>query len=459
MTLDGPMAAAVYIGMLNPPANASSSIPVTCSTGNCTFPAYEGGVSYSSLAMCSSTEDISHTIIGNGTSLNYTLPSGASTGDSVLFSTVVVDDMQYLGTFDALMLNTVPCNSSTVDGDQPCPFKPWAVRCSLYPCIQTYGGNVSQYVLDERIISTTPLPFMDMNEGDYFSLAGNHPSFPSIDCTPSDKPTDKNTVPTSRLSNGLQYVNYTATSDDADTQYYSPSCTWLFSVSSTQALTQFLYGLFSNNSLSSPYNFPDNAEGSPWLQQLYRNGTANLSTTKTFMAGLANAMTATMRQRGDDSNSAPAEGTVLVNQTCINVRWAWIALPAALMLATLLFLAATVLQSHRAIHHQGRPAPAGQKGRRSEAGRLPWKSSSLPLLWCGLRDETRARYDRLDDLDQMKKSTKMVRVQLRRLDEPVVVREEDEGGTDGGVGAWRLMEGSRGVADDVMSDWRRFISR
>jgi hypothetical protein len=141
-------------------------------------------VSYPSLAMCSSTEDISHTITGNGTYQNYKLPSGAHTGLSVLFSTVVVNTMQYLHTFDALMINTVPCNSSAVDGD-------------------------------------------------YFSLAGNHPSFPSIDCTPSYQPTDKNTVPTSRLSNGLQYVNYTATSDDADTQYHSPLCTWQFGIGST----------------------------------------------------------------------------------------------------------------------------------------------------------------------------------------------------------------------------------
>jgi hypothetical protein len=371
----------------------------------------------------------------------------------------VVNTMQYLHTFDTLMINTMPCSSSAVDGNQSCPLKPWAVRCSLYPCLHTYGGNISQSVLDERIISTTPLPFMNMNGGDYFSLAGNHPSFPSIDCTPSDKPTDKNTVPTSRLSNGLQYVNYTATSDDADTQYYSPSCTWLFGIGSTQALTEYLYELFNDQSLSSYDGFPDTTEGDAWLEQLYRNGTANLGTTKTFMVGLANAMTATMRQRGDDSNSTPAKGTVLVNQTCINVQWAWIALPAALMLATLLFLAATVLQSHRAIHHRGRPARAGQKGRGSGAGRRPWKSSSLPLVWCGLRDETRGRHGRLDDLDQMKESAETVRVQLRRLDEAVVAGEEDQGGADGGVGAWRLMEGSRGVADDVMLDWRRFINR
>ncbi|OCL05885.1 hypothetical protein AOQ84DRAFT_379147, partial [Glonium stellatum] len=321
-SLDTQMAATIYMGMLNPPANASSSIPVTCSTGNCTFPAYEGGVSYSSLAMCSSTEIISHNITWNQSSQSYTLPSGASAGLPALFSSVGVET-EYLYTFDTLMLDKVPCDSSSIGDGTFCSVKPLAVRCSLYPCLHTYGGNVSQSVLDERIISTTPLLFMNTVRGSYFSLAGNHSSFPSINCTPSDHPTNNNVVPTSRLSNGLQYIQQGNTTNNTGMQYYNPSCAWLFDIGPTTALSVYLDGIFGHNSANTSSKYPANPSPDTWLQQLYHNGSANPSTIDAFLSGLANAITATMRQRGDASNSAPAQGTVLGSQICVRVRWAW----------------------------------------------------------------------------------------------------------------------------------------
>ena len=35
--------------------------------------------------------------------------------------------------------------------------------------------------------------------------------------------------------------------------------------------------------------------------------------------------------------------------------------------------------------------------------RNPWKSSCLPLLWCGLQESLRERYTRLESIDQMRK--------------------------------------------------------
>jgi hypothetical protein len=37
-TIDPEMASALYVGLLNPPANASAAVSFACSTGNCTFP-------------------------------------------------------------------------------------------------------------------------------------------------------------------------------------------------------------------------------------------------------------------------------------------------------------------------------------------------------------------------------------------------------------------------------------
>ncbi|KAK7946860.1 uncharacterized protein PG986_011181 [Apiospora aurea] len=74
-------------------------------------------------------------------------------------------------------------------------------------------------------------------------------------------------------------------------------------------------------------------------------------------------------------------GTVYENQTCIVVSWGWIAFPAALVLLTLVFLALTVFESNR---HTTRLRTVA-----AQAGRKPWKSSALPLLWAGLENDTR----------------------------------------------------------------------
>ena len=362
-SLDGPMAAMLYVGLLDPPTNATSSIPITCPTGNCTFPTYQEGVSYSSIAMCSSVEDISHTITGNGTFYNYFLPSGAHTFESTLLSTAIATALNAedsnLFAFDALMIN-VHCNSSTLEHSGECATLPWAARSSLYPCVHTYSNaKISASTLAEQIILTNRIPFMNMSEGLYFSLAGNHPSIPTVDCTPSEHLTENNTQPTSILHSGLRYVNLTHVPGASDTLWYNPLCTWEFGIGPTEALTEYLYAFYNRNYLSAPYGSPGNTVGDAWLEHLYRNGTANINTTANYMRGLANAMTSTMRQRGDAFNSDPATGTVLTNQTCIRVAWAWLALPAALLFCTFVFLATIMLQTHR---YTGHSKPQGGRG-------------------------------------------------------------------------------------------------
>ncbi len=135
------------------------------------------------------------------------------------------------------------------------------------------------------------------------------------------------------------------------------------------------------------------------------------------MEGLANTMTATMRQRGDSSKSTPATGTVLSATTCIRVRWVWLSLPAALLASAIAFFLAVVVQSQR----YTRPGAA-------QGGRRPWMSSSLPLLWCGLDDETKRRYGTLDDVAGMQDRGERMRVSLGK-------------GFDGHDGRWGFREG------------------
>ncbi len=430
-SLDGPMAAALYQGVLAPPTNATASIAFECTSGNCTFPASES-VSYSSLAMCTSVEDISHSITGNGTFYYHTLPSGLYTQTSTLFSSGGggIGDTSHapLFTYEAIMIN---CKSPRNETTGTCAQTgPWAFRATLYLCVHTYGNvQISKSVLQEQKLSTTRVPFMNMSGGLYFSLAGDYPSFPGLDCSPNETPEGNKTIPTSLLHDDVRYVNRsTATIGAPDTLYFDPACTYEFGQGPILALTAYLatvfFGLYSDpNTLQAPYGSPDNTVGSAWLERLYANGTASLSSVSDFMEGLSNTMTATMRQRGDASNSVSAIGTVLGNTTCIRVRWRWLSLPVALSALTMAFFVAVVVTSKRYTRKSA-----------AQAGRRPWVSSSLPLLWCGLDDETKRKCKTLDDLKGMGDYGDQVRVKLART--------YDE--KDGDGGRWVLQEAGGG---------------
>jgi hypothetical protein len=70
---------------------------------------------------------------------------------------------------------------------------------------------------------------------------------------------------------------------------------------------------------------------------------------------------------------------------------------------TLIFLISTMVISHRKLE------PGAIQG-----GRKPWKSSTLPLLWCGLHDAPKARFGKLDDVDTMEECGEGVEVALGR---------------------------------------------
>jgi hypothetical protein len=169
-------------------------------------------------------------------------------------------------------------------------------------------------------------------------------------------------------------------------------------------------------------------DGPAWLTLLFAEGNCTIESATVYLQGLANAITAVMRQRSDTSSSQPASGVALGAQTCIRVAWAYLAAPAVLIVLTWALLCATVAQSR-----QQRLSDAAQPGRR------PWKSSLLPVLGCGLSGERRDSYGTLDDVHRMREYASSFEVRLRRIDElerqpaPRAAREKSSG-------RWTLVE-------------------
>ena len=148
-------------------------------------------------------------------------------------------------------------------------------------------------------------------------------------------------------------------------------------------------------------------------------------------------MTAAMRENGDSVGSEPARGTVMARQTCVGVDWAWLALPVVLIAFTAVFLCVTVLMSRRFRRVGGGEGGGGGGNGNKGPGRKAWKSSSLPLLWCGFGDEIRDRYDAFDGVREMKGAGDGLNVRLERQGG----HEDVYGKPWGDAGSrWRLKE-------------------
>ncbi|KAL1644250.1 hypothetical protein SLS58_004530 [Diplodia intermedia] len=334
--------------------------------------------------MCYSCIDISDTVSVNDstTPTNFTLPSGIWAGQTVLTATGIGADTNYNDTlfdFEALMLNYASNCHATGDQASPTddcsyPQTPFAVRCSLHPCLRTYGANVTGSVYTETLVSSTNLPASRSETNGYMWSLATEPVLQAgvwRSCNTTSSPTSSNVFAVEPTNNTLVPSQSRGSTDNLT--YYPDACIWAYNFGAALSLQEYLGDMFAGNALQF-YATPAALVGDLWLQNLYRNGTADAASVRAYMDGLAASVTANMRARGDDNTrrAGHAAGTPLVARTCVRVRWAWLALPAALAALALGFLAALVVAVRAWEVERGSPRVAG------------WKSSALVPLFHGL---------------------------------------------------------------------------
>jgi hypothetical protein len=444
--LDGMMAAMMYLGTIDPPVNPSATIPFECSTGNCTFPAVQNATS-STIGICYSTMDITSYVQKNfsqqydfgywlpdlswGHPLNDSEYAEASVGisDALISepsqSLITIANSKYqmlytkkgiadgpgfspefdaLFTFDTLMLN-VNSSCNVMDGDihlsETCEKHPWAVRISLYPCIKTFQSSISNSILEETIISTTPLRKTNGSAVEITTTANLTYSLATDSilvngswqtCQTSDHYTDSTPVPISVVNNTLRL------SPEEPTKWYPSECIWMLDYVPGLALNQFLSWMYDESPLLAVTENTVITAGSIWLKHLYLNGTANIDTVNNYTDGLASAMTAVMRERG----SSPAVGAVQGSQTCVHVAWIWISLPAGLVIFTTVLLACTAITCRASSMW-------------SSTG--SWRSSSLALLFHGCDNSVRERTAKITGIGEMEEFSKTLVMELNKTKE------------------------------------------
>ncbi|KAI0530162.1 hypothetical protein GGR58DRAFT_508737 [Xylaria digitata] len=423
--LDPEMASAIYTGILDPHKTDAGAIQsFRCDSGNCTLP------QFSTLGMCHSCHEILKLINANETFSGYWLDNWVenpswnwwredarvgwtnesrtthytytpytmlSSRKTLRFDPSIGDaPFDDLITIDYLTLNINATCNTTMGDTETCPKHPWAVRCSLYPCIKTFNANITNSVLSENLTSSFPLKKSNISaievttsENLTWSYAVNttlrHGQ--RVDCKPSSNPTTINTVPITINKTSPISSNETVT-------WYPEDCVYSMGYPAALAINQFLSVLFDANSLESHNESVYDLFGSYWLKTFYNNGMANISTADTYFESLAATMTASMRQTGQGTVLADVIGSVLQSETCIRIRWPWLTLPVFFVLATVGFLISTIMSS---------------------AWRGAWKSSFLAAVSFGAHN---AALEPLEPLEpkslqsDMIETAKHMRVQL-----------------------------------------------
>ncbi|CZR54543.1 uncharacterized protein PAC_04427 [Phialocephala subalpina] len=129
-------------------------------------------------------------------------------------------------------------------------------------------------------------------------------------------------------------------------RYTESSCVWNPSYLIGLGLNQYMSWMYDDDVNNCLEAFESNAmdtQGPQVLTMMYLNDTATLESVDQYVSGLTGAITGMMRQRGDGGMEMWAVGDVLESRACIGVKWAWMALPAVLILLSVGFLGATAV--------------------------------------------------------------------------------------------------------------------
>lgn len=330
--------------------------PVDCPSGNCTFPS-DHGTTFETLGLCSACYDISESIERNETSGGYFIPNWKNSDQpnvgklylnistpyvmffsrKTLFFNSVFDE---LVTVDSLMLNVD--SSCDLSHSQQCQKHPWAVRCSLYPCLKTFAATVAGNVYHEELTSTTPLRKTNISADEVtttesltWSLGTDTTFRRGIwhNCTISEENSDA--TPVQMTTNKTLHIHE---SFERVSRWYENDCTWVLDYVPALAINQRLSYMFDVNWLESTEGETLVSQGGDYPRYLYANGTATLESASKFFSDLAETMTSMIRSKGDSPASEYATGQVLQLQTCIGVRWPWLTLPAGVVSLVITFM-------------------------------------------------------------------------------------------------------------------------
>lgn len=393
--IDSPMAVAINTGLVNPPANIASLVNIDCVSGNCTFPQFQ------TVGVCHACQDITssiHNMTGakGSTIHNYTLQDPEN-GDTIIWigmgTIFSASAPTVLSTLENIMELKVLSNADQWKG------LPSAYACQLQPCLRTYEASVSNSVRTERVVNTrrmgqNQLFGKDQDDDALFKLATSQTlrNGSLAACEPHAEAAD-GLVKVAREDVDRAPNIIAPANETVAWAWYEADCVWTFGFSSASVVRRQLSAELDGAQMQLTGGV---TTGPIVAKNMWRNGTVSLASLDTFVAALADTITATVRNRGERAAAEYAAGQVLVGDTCVAVRWPWFSYPAVLVgLGAVFFL---LLVAH---------TPRG------EANRL-WKSSTLAMLFAGVDESISRRVGFDASSDEIKDVAKSTRARLVR---------------------------------------------
>ncbi|KAK3347215.1 hypothetical protein B0T25DRAFT_297102 [Lasiosphaeria hispida] len=377
-----PIKSAVYNGLFAENNKPSMNLPVKCSTGNCTWGEIE------TLAICHSCVDMTEYMTrycaagveadGNQTLCGWQLPSGAVLNTSAeVFSMTSLFPGSFNGAYSTIM-RLVFMGTEAQLGPKNV-LKPWAQQCTLSACVQTISSSITNGELNETVTHTA------LNE----------------------------TVPNTQSV--IDHLNPVDITSPRTNETYS------MSMQSILAWQAWFATLFRNGTASRNTDYINQtmstAPGSP---NIVVNLTVGISEGETFfdtdvvqafywnyyeypagiemlMHDLGVSLTVSLRSVNKAAEKQEVNGTAVSVETFVQVRWGFVAVPAVAVVLTAAFLGVAVWKTWR-------------------SGTKLWKSSALAMLFHGLDEGGRERFEVLDGLQAKKREARGVKVKLEETD-------------------------------------------
>lgn len=452
---------------LHYPQETADLVNFKCATGNCTFQqGTEGSSWFSSLAMCYSCKNITDQVIsemvpGTGDdNRTWWLPpltpqivpgTEAEDEDLPLVATntpktarvnawgktpkISTTSHPWLNferdksfySFDILMLTDPGCEACwSTDANNMAV----ALRCSLDACVKDYHAKVQNGVYSEaedgqppRILKKafagpdTPLKYFG-SPGWAFVTNTSLIDGQERQCVATEN-WEPRSVRVDFIDDQLltiDQIDFKSNESRPNSKFYRQECVWAIDSMTWFALSFSLDRFLVADGKGTFNDMIDLVEGPMWLRRMFASASGNMSTVETVVRGLANAMTAAIRNKPYGENDRRAtvpnlqpglnrsRGTISSMQTCVYVHWGWIAYPIALLGLQWIFSILLLIRRSSSTFE-------------GERERLAWKSSPLALLFHGLDDKLRMKHSRINTLKKMKGVAEDVNVYLAPFDD------------------------------------------
>ena len=280
-----------------------------------------------------------------------------------------------------------------------------AARCTLEPCLRTHTSTVSAGNLQEDLLSTSSElaeSESDSADLDVFLAAVD------IGCISAHERQSLIGLGYT-VSNNTRWLPYNQTLSPfarvpASNETHFPEsmlvrgCVYLMDVLNFESLYEwFSSSVFSGNVTVSPdlSGQPAIYVGSDLLQNFSSFGNVSFERVDSTFQNVSDSITKYIRQNGNANHSAPAIGVVLHDQTCVRVRWWWLAFPVVSVALTIFFFTAMIVET-----------------RREDCPKNERKSSPLPLVFRGLQLDTHGPGEDIVDIHEMEQTARRLHVRL-----------------------------------------------